>query len=351
MVSGSKSEYICQSIINTIQQGKWLAGSKLPATTKLASEFGVSYVTLCKALNKLQEDGFLKRRNGVGTFVAEPKVKLKKLGVPLRVQDNPFFTSVYEELSKVCNEYNIEIILGDGAHEMDFIERIALENQNSAGQCAIIRFPSDPLQEPKLQEKIKQLGIKTVILNDWWFHGGDFPCICFDEEEAVCTLLDYFYEKGHRKIALLDDTYSSKRICAHQAFVKWHWKNGFALTPDQELYFWDEQFTEKINALPAKGITAVICLFDLLALRTLPVLKQAGIDVPNDLSIASIDGTRQAVEADITTMRQDVKGMVRKSIDLLLAEEALPEGTIKTVSELFAGGSVLDLTDTDPAKE
>jgi GntR family transcriptional regulator len=48
------------------------SGDMLPAENNLAHELGVSRLTLREAMGYLENDGFIERRRGVGTFVREP---------------------------------------------------------------------------------------------------------------------------------------------------------------------------------------------------------------------------------------------------------------------------------------
>ena len=50
-------------------------GTKLPTERALALDLGISRATLRQAFNRLEQDGFLNRRQGDGTYVAEPRVE------------------------------------------------------------------------------------------------------------------------------------------------------------------------------------------------------------------------------------------------------------------------------------
>jgi GntR family transcriptional regulator len=49
-------------------------GQAIPSERHLSADFGVSRLTVRAALDELVRDGYLVRRRGAGTFVAEPKV-------------------------------------------------------------------------------------------------------------------------------------------------------------------------------------------------------------------------------------------------------------------------------------
>ena len=58
-------------VLKNILDGVWLPGKKLPADRELANSLGVNQITLRKAMNMLQSEGYLTRYPGHGTYVAE----------------------------------------------------------------------------------------------------------------------------------------------------------------------------------------------------------------------------------------------------------------------------------------
>jgi GntR family transcriptional regulator len=57
-----------------IESGEWAPGHRLPTEAELSREFGVSRITVRHAMQLLQNQGLLERKQGRGTFVAQPKV-------------------------------------------------------------------------------------------------------------------------------------------------------------------------------------------------------------------------------------------------------------------------------------
>lgn len=79
---------------SNIENGKWHVGQKIPAERELASDFGVSRMTLRQAIQTLVDEGVLERRVGSGTFVANRKVQEKMSGVTS-------FTELMQAIGKV----------------------------------------------------------------------------------------------------------------------------------------------------------------------------------------------------------------------------------------------------------
>lgn len=66
---------IRESLRELIGSGTLIRGQKLPSEDELASQYGVSRMTVRQGIADLIEDGLLYRRHGVGTFVAYPHVE------------------------------------------------------------------------------------------------------------------------------------------------------------------------------------------------------------------------------------------------------------------------------------
>jgi len=53
-----------------IEAGRWQPDEQLPTETKIAERFGISKITVRQALQTLAEQGYIRREQGRGTFVA-----------------------------------------------------------------------------------------------------------------------------------------------------------------------------------------------------------------------------------------------------------------------------------------
>jgi len=55
--------------------GIWKPGDLIPSERELSERFEISRMTVRQALNELREEGVLRREQGRGTYVAEPKIE------------------------------------------------------------------------------------------------------------------------------------------------------------------------------------------------------------------------------------------------------------------------------------
>jgi len=64
-------------ILNRIKSNELESGEMLPSESELCGYFKISRSTVRQALTHLEKNGYLVRRRGLGTFIAEPKVHRK----------------------------------------------------------------------------------------------------------------------------------------------------------------------------------------------------------------------------------------------------------------------------------
>jgi len=67
--------YIKEELLDRIKSNKYKIGEQIPPELELCRDFNVSRTTVRAALNQLTLEGYLIRKQGKGTYVAEKKVK------------------------------------------------------------------------------------------------------------------------------------------------------------------------------------------------------------------------------------------------------------------------------------
>src|SRR5258708_8075277 len=60
---------VYSALTRDIRSGRWNVGDQLPSEAELINTFGVSRITVSRAMRDLQNDGLVERRAGAGTFI------------------------------------------------------------------------------------------------------------------------------------------------------------------------------------------------------------------------------------------------------------------------------------------
>jgi GntR family histidine utilization transcriptional repressor len=72
-VSGGLQNEIRAYVLEKLASGEWATGERIPSEAEFTAKFGASRMTVHHALKALSAEGWLRRVQGLGTFVAPPR--------------------------------------------------------------------------------------------------------------------------------------------------------------------------------------------------------------------------------------------------------------------------------------
>lgn len=121
-------EQVRDALLERIAAGEWPPGAALPNEIQLSRALGVSAGTLRRALDALEAEHVLSRRQGRGTFVNDPTSgELAFRFHNLRTADGAYVTSVFKDVvASVCpadEDASVRLQLADAAPVIH-IERV-----------------------------------------------------------------------------------------------------------------------------------------------------------------------------------------------------------------------------------
>ena len=90
---------IKQHLKDELSRGRWPPGAPMPSDAELVAQFGVSRMTVTRALNELRAEGLIERVQGVGTFAAH----LVRVASTLRIRD------LHEEITARGHRHHAEV--------------------------------------------------------------------------------------------------------------------------------------------------------------------------------------------------------------------------------------------------
>lgn len=105
IISNSSSvpiyEQIKNAIINQIMNGELAEDEALPSIRSLASDIKISVMTIKKAYDELESEGYIVSIQGKGTFVAPKNTELAKEQAQKDIEDN------IQKAIDIANRFNI----------------------------------------------------------------------------------------------------------------------------------------------------------------------------------------------------------------------------------------------------
>jgi LacI family transcriptional regulator len=202
-------------------------------------------------------------------------------------------------------------------------------------RAAAVIFASSGLDDPELNEQLarhvagmRAYGAAVVHLSP---HALGEPEVSVDNAAGIAAMVGALVGLGHRRIGFLagpPSLYVARRRLAG-------YRRGLdeaGIPIDERLVvgggFDHEAGAAGVDALLARepGLTAICCANDLLALGALQRLRELGVDVPGDVSVAGFDDIPMAemTAPSLSTVRLPLRDLGRRGFgcaDRMLAGE------------------------------
>lgn len=247
---------------------------------------------------------------------------------------NPFYADLAFNIQRILNdngymvmvlnsEYNIE-------RELEFLK--LTEQFNFAGLILITA------QEEIIEDRLKNMNLPKVLVNRILPHyTGD--SVLIDNFQAGYQATIHLIEQGHRHIGFIKgpgvSSASSQRFAGYRQVLQ-----NYGLPFEKECVFESDLKLETGRSLAdafcklEKHPSAMVIVNDMTAIGFMDGCRNAGIRIPEDLSIVSFDNIAMAsmYGIELTTISQHVDEMGEKAAHLMLKQlndrDAKPERII-----------------------
>lgn len=279
-----------------------------------------------KIMNTIREYGYVPNDSARNLKRADAKA----IAVLVKGIANPFFTSMITVIEQECKKrhYSMELChIEADEDEVDVAQKVVKEKRLRG-----IIFLGGLFSHS--EEKLKKLSVPFVFST-----AGSIPehisrkqysSISVDDRRESAKMVEYLIEQGHTKIAILvaealEESVGRLRLDGYCDALKAH---GIEVNPQLICQTRDElsHFSMENGYLSAKKLlergeafTALYAVADALAIGVLRALYEAGLRVPEDISLAGYDGIDMACYTvpSLTTIRQPVEEMAKDTTRLL----------------------------------
>ncbi|MBQ1844261.1 MAG: LacI family DNA-binding transcriptional regulator [Lachnospiraceae bacterium] len=182
-------------------------------------------------------------------------------------------------------------------------------------------------------EDLEQLGVPYVlctVAHSMYTPTPNVNLVAIDDAMESFKAVRYLIDKGHRRIAIIsglkgDYSVGGQRLRGYKKALE-----GAGIPIDDDLigYMREDipEFTTENGYAVAKELlqrtdfTALYCISDMTAIGAYKAISEAGLSIPDDLSVIGFDGIdlgRFTIPA-LTTIKQPKDEMVKSSVDLLM---------------------------------
>lgn len=328
--------------------------------TDIARASGYSVSTVSRVLNDhpdvsaearqkiralVEENGFVPNANA-----RQLKVESNKsIAIIVKGAFNTFFAGILEQMQARISEwgYVVEVqYIDEDADEV----AVSVQLQREHKPLGII-YLGGVVQD--FEHHFSELGLPAV-LSTTVSRELDFPTLSqvgVDDAAAGADACRLLVRRGHRLIGVIGGNTQNSYISRmrYEGFCGAYAETVHA--PHPETLYRQSNFSmaggyhamQKLLAAEP-GLSAVFCMSDLIAVGAMRAVHDAGLRVPQDISVVGFDGVDicRFTTPSLCSIRQPQRGIADSSVELLLdqIERHAPARTLLLETELLAGESV-----------
>jgi DNA-binding LacI/PurR family transcriptional regulator len=305
--------------------------------SELASYAGVSEATVSRVLNDKPGVAAATRQavlTAVDVLGYERPSKLRRssaglVGLITPELTNPFFPLMAQTLETHLAAAGYTPVLctqtPGGVHEDEYVQMLL--DRGVAGIIFVSGYHADTKAGVERYVRLREQRLPIVLVNGFR-EGVEAHFISHDDFTSMQMAVQHLRDMGHTRIGFAT---GPARYVPVQRRIEGFRAAMADLAGPQELDRWVQTTLFSVEGgvtaarnLLAKGVTAVVCGSDLMALGVVRAARQAGLRVPEDLSVIGSDDFPLVGFTDppLTTIRQDVPGMAEAAVTALLEEIA-----------------------------
>ncbi len=329
-----KHQQVFEVLSRDIHAGRYQPGQKLPSEAALVNRFGVSRITVGRAVHDLQERGYVERFAGSGTYVSKPaKESRGGLLFGLIIPDlgaTEIFEPICQGIANAPDAAGHALLWphatspgGDREQQALQLCEQCIERQVSGVFFAPIEMtPRATDVNRRVIAALRKAAIPTVFLDR---RPEDLAArercdlVSIDNQRAGYLATGHLLKCGARNIGFLAYRGQASsvvgRIAGYRQALR-HAGHGFQVNSD---YF----------ELPeaAAQCDAFVCSNDHIAGHVMLALLAKGIRIPQDVRIVGIDDVLYAalLPVPLTTVHQPCAEIGSTALRLLLDRIAHPQ--------------------------
>ena len=364
---------IAQEIRDQITGGKLHLGDKLPSQSELVKEYDVSVGTLRQSLSTLENEGFIRREKGRGSFVSlQGGVvcsggKLRNFGLISEVTgrdvDMPAEMQVLKSFLALCRQKGVRLISDQTdfkTHESGRSLIKTFAGISLDGICAFFHNEEDVAERVRLLSE--EFNAAVLFYPGPLEHHVNMDCVDLNLAAGMQQLMNYLLTIGHRRIAYvgphLNDSMEGREWTTSGRWRSYRESLTNAGIPiDQSLLVdvpddeHDEEAVRKavINLVRQRNpATAVFAANDWMARKIMDWFWREDIFVPRDICLAGLDNidfSSQLVPC-LTTVAlpfNEVANTVLQLIESRLKDPDIPTRKMTLNTELIIRDSTCAL--------
>lgn len=245
------------------------------------------------------------------------------LGVVVNSIDDPFFAEILRGIEDVAQSSNYSLFIAASQRDPERERTIVRTMREHSVDGVIICSTSFSAGQGRA---LADFGVPIVVVNNQAAEDYRYS-IYHDDVDGTRQLTRHLIELGHRRIAYLGNSISGRTTLDRlSGFQQEMAEAGYPIPPEYLLQVAGgspengQEGLDLVLDLPLRP-TALICFNDMMAIGVLKGLHQAGLRVPEDMSLTGFDNIVFSAYTNppLTTFDQPKRTIGSRAAEQLLA--------------------------------
>lgn len=248
------------------------------------------------------------------------------IAIVIKGSQNMLFAPIVEQMQKMLLEKGFACLIyyiSEMENELEYAIQICTERRPVGIMflgCNLQNFPN----------RFPAISVPCVLVTNSAEKLGfdNLSSVSTDDMLAARAAVEHLIGLGHRNIAVLGG-FTDKSLVAQTRYrgcIEAFEKHNIAF--DCKTQYMTSTFTiqDGYNSMKkllerTPHVTAVFAMSDVMALGAIRAIKDAGMNVPHDISVVGFDGIELSgyLYPSLTTIKQNTEKIARRSVEILLA--------------------------------
>jgi GntR family transcriptional regulator, arabinose operon transcriptional repressor len=341
-----KHRKVFDTLHREIQAGRLKAGDRLPSEVDLERKFGVSRITVGRAVRDLQIAGLVERRPGSGSYV-RARTLPDALSFGLLIPDLGE-TEIFEP---ICQGMMASPLAQQHALLWGSLTSATASKEERAWQLCrqyidrrvsgvffapLELTPNKDAVNIQIARTLDDAGIPLVLLDRTvvpYPERGAHDLVGIDNRRAGYRITEHLLQLGARRIAFVAVENAAATVEAREAGYREALYTSNAPIDRDFVHRLDPTHVQSVQALMASRPEAIVCANDWTAARLMRSILELGYSVPQDVRLAGIDDLDYAhlLPVPLTTLRQPTREIGAAAFAAMLDRVSRPETPVRDI--------------------
>ena len=243
----------------------------------------------------------------------------RTLGLVVSNLENPFFLDIFRVLQREAHSHGYDVLLANTGYDSQHSGAQMMLGRHLAGLALVVSEI-----DQALLDEMRERQIRTVVY-DAAAPKGNILSLKANYGIGIHRLVGYLRSLGHRKIAFLGHRTEPAHLSEREkTFVEVLNSSEvqFTIVTESDGYAGGRRATQQLFSSGFKP-SAILCANDCMAIGALRQLRELGLEVPRDVSVAGFDNISlsEVIHPSLTTLHISRDRIGRWIFEGLIASE------------------------------